>query len=84
MNLYYKTTMFMRLRSIAQLFFGIATFIPGVYKLRSKKNGSGGSYSARYCYSVYLRHMVMAKKSNFSVLKTDATLKLNKAHITAP
>ena len=66
MNLYYKTTMFMRLRSIAQLFFGIATFIPGVYKLRSKKNGSGGSYSARYCYSVYLRHMVMAKKSNLS------------------
>jgi hypothetical protein len=56
----------MRLRSIAQLFFGIATFIPGVYRLRSKKNGSGGSYSARYCYSVYLRHMTMAKTGNFS------------------
>jgi SAM-dependent methyltransferase len=56
----------MRLRSIAQLLFGIATFIPGVYKLRSKKNGSGGSYSARYCYSVFLRHMTLAKKNDFS------------------
>jgi len=48
------------------LFFGIATFIPGVYNLRSKKNGSGGSYSARYCYSVYLRHMVMAHQNKLS------------------
>ena len=56
----------MELRHIGQLFFGIATFIPGVYNLRSKKNGSGGSYSARYCYSVYLRHMVMAHQNTLS------------------
>jgi len=53
----------MKIRHIAQLLFGIATFIPGVYQTRSKKNGSGGSYSARYCYSVYLRHMVMANQN---------------------
>ena len=56
----------MRFRSIAQLLFGIATFIPGVYNLRAKKIGSGGSYSARYCYSVYLRHMTMAQRNGFS------------------
>ena len=56
----------MKLRHIAQLLFGISTFIPGVYKWRSKKTGSGGAYSAKYCYSVYLRHMVMVKKSNLN------------------
>jgi len=49
-----------------QILFGIATFIPGVYSLRSKKNGSGGSFSARYCYSVYLRHMVILRENNLS------------------
>jgi hypothetical protein len=57
----------MKLRHIGQLFFGIATFIPGVYNLRAKKNGSGGSYSARYCYSVYLRHMVMAYQKGLTI-----------------
>lgn len=65
----------MRLRSILQLLFGIATFIPGVYRLRSKKNGSGGSFSSRYCYSVYLRHMVMADINSLSAYpKTVAEL----------
>lgn len=57
----------MKLRHIGQLCFGLATFIPGVYNLRAKKNGSGGSYSARYCYSVYLRHMVMSHQKILSV-----------------
>ena len=57
----------MKLRHVGQLCFGIATFIPGVYNLRAKKNGSGGSYSARYCYSVYLRHMVMAHQKGLPV-----------------
>lgn len=56
----------MKLRHVGQLFFGMATFIPGVYNLRSKKNGSGGSFSARYCYSVYLRHMVMSHQRKLS------------------
>lgn len=41
-----------------QLAYGMATFIPGVSRLRSK--GTGGTDSARYCYSVWLRHVVMA------------------------
>ncbi|MDR3642626.1 MAG: methyltransferase domain-containing protein [Candidatus Doudnabacteria bacterium] len=40
---------------------GLATFIPGAYALFSK--GTGGTGSARYCYSVWLRHLVLAKKS---------------------
>ncbi|MBN1895702.1 methyltransferase domain-containing protein [bacterium] len=46
------------------LIFGLATYIPGVYKLRSK--GTGGTVSARYCYSVWLRHRVLAGKSGFT------------------
>lgn len=56
----------MYLRTIAQTFFGILTFIPGIYNWRAKKLGSGGSYSARYCYSVYLRHMVKANQNGLN------------------
>ncbi|SFV53152.1 hypothetical protein MNB_SUP05-5-839 [hydrothermal vent metagenome] len=56
----------MYLRAIAQTIFGILTFIPGIYNWRAKKLGSGGSYSARYCYSVYLRHMVKAYESSLN------------------
>lgn len=65
-----KTVMFdvMRKRKgdemkLKQLIFGIATFVPGVNQLRAK--GTGGTDSARYCYSVWLRHLVMAKKKGF-------------------
>jgi len=43
---------------IKQLIYGAFTFIPGVNKLREKP--TGGTVSARYCYSVWLRHLVMA------------------------
>ncbi len=33
---------------------GMATYIPGIYGLVSKY--TGGTDSARYCYSVWLRH----------------------------
>jgi hypothetical protein len=46
----------MTLRHIIKLSIGILTFIPGLYKWRLKNTGSGGTNSARYCYSVYLRH----------------------------
>lgn len=49
----------MRIRSLFQTMFGLLTFIPGIYKWRSKRLGSGGTYSARYCYSVWMRHIVM-------------------------
>jgi hypothetical protein len=42
-----------------QLAFGLATHIPGVAGLRAK--GTGGTDSARYCYSVWLRHLAMAR-----------------------
>ena len=46
---------------ITPLLKGLVTFIPGVYKLIPKS--SQGSISARYCYSVWLRHIIMAAKN---------------------
>lgn len=54
-------------RGAVQTIFGILTFIPGVYQLRARKLGSGGSYSSLYCYSVYLRHMVKANESGLNI-----------------
>lgn len=41
-----------------QLLRGIATYLPGAGRRRP---GTGGTDSARYCYSVWLRHLVMAQ-----------------------
>jgi len=49
---------------LKQLIFGMATFVPGIYQLRAK--GTGGTDSARYCYSVWLRHLVMAKRNGLN------------------
>jgi hypothetical protein len=53
--------------SALRLLFNAATLVPGVTRLppirrRLAKNakGTGGSGSARYCYSVWLRHLVTA------------------------
>jgi len=43
---------------------GIATYIPGLSKVLSA--GTGGTISARYCYSVWLRHLTMAYKNGLS------------------
>ncbi len=48
---------------LKQVLFGIATNIPGVYDYFS---GTGGTDSARYCYSVWLRHLVMAEKKGLN------------------
>ena len=48
--------MALRLRPLVT---GIATYVPGVNNLFSRR--TGGSDSARYCYSVWLRHLVMAR-----------------------
>jgi hypothetical protein len=45
---------------------GLATWIP--YARRLFAGGTGGSDQARYCYSVWLRHLVMADQSH---LDTD-------------
>lgn len=54
------------IRNFIQTVFGILTFIPGVYSWRASKIGSGGSYSSRYCYTVWMRHVVLAKKSKLN------------------
>jgi Methyltransferase domain len=38
---------------------GLASFVPGVRGLMGR--GTGGSCSARYCYTVWLRHLVKAE-----------------------
>jgi hypothetical protein len=53
-------------RSLIQTVFGALTFFPGVYQWRAKKLGSGGSFSPRYCYSIWMRHIVLAKKSKLN------------------
>ena len=46
---------------IRPLLTGIASYVPGLYKFSSTARGTGGTNSARYCYSVWLRHLFMAK-----------------------
>lgn len=41
------------------LILGLASYIPGASGLRAQH--TGGTDSARYCYSVWLRHLVMAR-----------------------
>ncbi len=40
---------------------GLGTYIPGIAAYRAK--GTGGTNVARYCYSVWLRHLVMAHRN---------------------
>lgn len=51
---------------IKQLIKGMSTYVPGLFSLISRK-GTGGTNSARYCYSIWLRHLVMAGRNNLSV-----------------
>lgn len=46
------------------LLSGVASFIPLANRLRLK--GTGGTDSARYCYSVWLRHLVMAGQNGLN------------------
>ena len=43
---------------------GLATYVPGIHGFTSKY--TGGTDSARYCYSVWLRHLTMAYKNGIS------------------
>ena len=51
-----------RLRALAA---GTATFLPFV--LRYACRGTGGTASARYCYSVWMRHLVKAHASGYTL-----------------
>jgi len=50
--------MSIRLRALA---VGVATYIPGVERLSGRK--TGGTSSARYCYSVWLRHLSFLRRN---------------------
>jgi len=50
---------------IKQLIKGLATFIPGAYSIFSRRR-TGGTESARYCYSVWLRHLTMSGSNGLS------------------
>lgn len=56
--------------SVQRLVFNALTFIPGVLAipgvrgvLRRRSLGTGGTSSARYCYSVWLRHLQLAARA---------------------
>ena len=45
---------------IKQVLYGLMTFVPILNRYKAK--GTGGTDTARYCYSVWLRHLVVAAK----------------------
>lgn len=51
---------------IQSLLTGLISCLPGgnewLFRRYKKKNPDGGTLSARYCYSVWLRHLVLANK----------------------
>lgn len=56
--------------STRRILFNLTTFIPGVTSLPPVRSylhrdslGTGGTCSARYCYSVWLRHLVKASEN---------------------
>jgi hypothetical protein len=46
---------------------GLLTYVPGLLPLVYGARGTGGSVSARYCYSVWLRHLVWAHQNGLSI-----------------
>lgn len=43
---------------------GLLTYVPNLHALLAR--GTGGTNSARYCYSVWLRHLVMARDNGLT------------------
>ena len=58
----------MQIKPIA-LAKGMATFVPGVTALAC--GGSGGTDSARYCYAVWLRHVIKLAEAGIDTRFTD-------------
>lgn len=61
------------LRGCLPVLKGLATFIPGLSSLTLRE--TGGTITARYCYSVWLRHLSMAYKNGLST-KPDTVAEL--------
>jgi Methyltransferase domain len=60
--------------SARRIIFNVATFIPGITLLPPVKRvlerrslGTGGTDSGRYCFSVWLRHLIMAATNGLGV-----------------
>jgi hypothetical protein len=51
---------------IKQLVYGVASFIPGIDKLYQKIQKTGGTTDSRYCYSIWMRHLVMMEKNGYT------------------
>src|SRR4029077_18633813 len=51
---------------------GAATFLPFVRKYACR--GTGGTVSARYCYSVWMRHLVKAHQCGYSLIGTGGRI----------
>ena len=45
---------------LRRLITGLATFLPGSHLLHTRKTRGFNSSSAKYCYSVWLRHLILA------------------------
>ena len=58
--------MILDLKGFISLIKGMITYLPGITRFIQKKSGATvGTSSARYCYSVWLRHLVIAYKNGF-------------------
>lgn len=52
---------------IPQLLKGTLTYVPLFNRWRLRRGSTGGSNSARYCYAVWLRHLVVLARHGFVV-----------------
>ncbi|MGE0821947.1 MAG: methyltransferase domain-containing protein [Candidatus Binatia bacterium] len=51
----------------AYIIKGLLTWVPGLYAWSLQRSSTGGTISPRYCYSVWLRHLVMLSEHGFRV-----------------
>ncbi len=61
-----KSAQAKRFRKVERVMMGMATFIPGLNGVMGKFRKTGGTDSARYCYSVWLRHLIMVHNNGLS------------------
>ena len=52
---------------VPHLVKGLLTYVPPVNAWRLRRGTTGGSNSARYCYAVWLRHLVVVSRHGFKL-----------------
>ena len=52
---------------VPHLVRGMLTFVPAINRWRARSRATGGSDSARYCYAVWLRHLVVLSRYGFTL-----------------